>query len=1675
MNTIRSSAVVGSVIAADAMMSGGDGQPETLAGVTVTLDGEHAMGETMETGMDGGFAFTGLRAGTYTVTISDFPEDVSFETVSIEVPVDVGEVGNADFTGHFIRTSAVEGQVVIEGEGLAGVTVTLSGGPADESYTAMTDADGMYRFEDLRPGDYTVSISDFDVRDYEFAATSQDVSVDLDETGTVSFTGVLLRTSGISGRVSVAGMGLDGIAVTLSGAADDSTMTADGGQYSFAGLAAGDYTVTIAVESDAYVFDSMSEDRTVGDDDSQIVNFEGAHATTASISAMLFIDEGAAGRNDMHDEGETAFPSAAMLEALQAGGVALPPLLPVPVTLVGPEVNQMTSGALNVATGQVVFSGLRAGSYHLQVGSLGALLAGLPPQVAAVLQDYEYGGPSEGYAIDVDVGEMATQGVPVDITHTTVHFGVTLKSGDTRGMPVPGATVTLSTGHSGMTGEAGEPAMIRFARAGTSDNMVSAGVEVEGLHVAEGMSPVVWDPTSPYTQGANANDILNLNVAVSISGATVETEYGGGTALAGWAINVMSGEDAVEGAPEDLDDEGNASFEAAVEADDLPVSYSFSVAAEQNDSLDGGETISADTVDYAHTGLTLGGEEVALEVSYATQTIMVYVHHERDQVEGYTGGVLGGDRRTSESVDVGIRYVSGSRSHAFTKEMWDAGKNTDEEKGVWTFTGVPADKDVLVVASVAADANVVIHGSDQLATFEDFEDNGVTGSAFGALGGFHHTVELCPLQASAPAGQDFDECASFAFVNTYAVSGWVWKNGVERDDDDGFDLSLIDDEEPVAVEDIEVSMTAVEGKNLAGEDESHNSTNEDGDATIPFDFGDMADGVYALSVPDGWMATAVEEPGGDGDKLPKEFLLEDKVDGDGALNIDVTPATGVLYGRITDDGTDQPAKGVTVTVNGTASDVTDEFGRYIVEGFDKRKPPAKKAIVVSLSGAGYVAATDSITKFTANMPMENDLKIESLGEVATVSGTVTRSNGDPVAGVSILVNGKAPLNATGKPKALKTGDDGSYSALVNAGDVIVKPSAPKMAVSFIPASHAFSIIVGQEFDGIDFVAYDHATITGRVLDPDGGPVQHVKVTATAAGAAADADPTASYTTRSTGAFSLSVPFGAYTIAGDGQDGSYTFKYPSDNQTVNVAPGQRVAFGDIEATLSASGRPPRFTSSNKFSVAEGKRVIGTVEAVDDDSDDEITGYIVAGGDDADKIGITSAGVLEWAGTLPSHDDEVAANNKYKVTVTATSAPKATATGTTTQKTANQKIEVTLTASGDAVVTMVVTPDKISESGGVSMVSAEIDRALEAPFTVEVNVTASAHYKVSGSSLFFAAGAKASVGSVSITAVNNNSHNADRKVTVDGTTTTDGITIESTKLTIEDDDVGPGQVVLKLAGDPPHQIDESDNTAADAPAGVTENEITLTAEVVGGTPFSQDVTITVGIAGDDDASTAAAGDAVNLSGLTLTIPSGERSSSEASTAAEQSITITAQNDADATNEAVVVTGTATLPDGSDAGTEPDPVPAASAPDDVVLAVIDDDENPTAPRNLATVADGTTASTYNATWDPPANLGKTDRAANAATALTYRYRFERSEVRITDAPWANGTTDGTTGDGSATINLLTLFPTGTTTASEVWQGRSYTVQVEIYVAGTGGEADASVEGTRVTREFTVPPPSS
>ncbi len=1162
---IRSSAVVGNVVAADAMMSGGDGQPETLAGVTVTLDGEHAMGETMETGMDGGFAFTGLRAGTYTVTISDFPEDVSFETVSVEVEVDVGDVGQADFTGHFIRTSAVEGQVIIDGEGLAGVTVTLAGGPSDERHTMMTDADGMYRFEDLRPGDYTVAISDFDTRDYEFAATSQDVSVDLDETGTVSFTGVLLRTSGISGRVSVEGMGLGDIAVTLSGAADASTMTDAGGQYAFAGLAAGDYTVTIAVASDAYVFDSMSQDRTVGDDDSQIVNFEGAHARTASVGGQLFIDE--LDKNDMMDAGEHPLPAAG-----------------VPVALVGPGVNDQRLSATG-ADGSFGFSGLRAGSYQLVV-PIDATAA-----AALAANDVAYGGPGTGYAFDLGVGERKMQAVPFDITHTTVNFSVSLRSGDEMGDALPGASVSLYGANSamvgsGMTGDDGSVS-IKVARAMTSGNMVNAGVSAEGYSVADGMTAVSWDPQMFATSGANANDIVNLNVSVNVSGRTVETGHpDSGQPLAGWAIDVMMGDAAVAGAPMALGDDGSASFTTTVES--VPASFTFTVADDQDNELDGGESYASSGGGHTHDGLSLAGDPVdadAIVVTFTTQTLKIYVHHERDQVYGYTGSSLDGDERIGGVVDIQVRHRGANgRPQLFTTAQWDRENNTvigrGSRAGTYTYTNLPADANVFVTAD-AADGYMLL---DPRALDAYGDEDGLMGGAFGDDGGWGHTVEICPLMAVDPTGQDHGECGSFAVVSTYDVTANVSKMRV-RTSGVGFRSSDLPNGSVTHQSGVTVELTPVEGRNLGGSARSRttassNDATQPGDERRELDFGTMAAGTYALGLPDGWRAT--DQAGGRGQSA---FA---PLDDDVALTVE--PSTATLYGFVR-NARQEGLEGVTVHVNGTET-VTDEWGRYIASGIGS----VRGQIFVHTSRPGFPDSRPDSTNnpdtevpdFGANTVERHDITLSGANNTFTVTGMVREVNtGAPISGARILAGGGNPLNGrtTGRGDWLgqvRTGSDGTYTAVVAARGVgqFVNMTASASGYTFLPAEGIPVHAQAGSSHNVDFTGHSRGKVVGRVVAPDGTPASGIKVTAyegtSSAGSKLD-----DMTTSGTGVFSLDVgAYGSFFIGAEvacadnpvtdaeidlcRQEEFSWFDYPSGGQVGTViSAGQPVQFGDIQ--------------------------------------------------------------------------------------------------------------------------------------------------------------------------------------------------------------------------------------------------------------------------------------------------------------------------------------------------------------------------------------------------------------------------------------------------------------------------------------------------------------------------------
>ena len=258
-----------------------------LGGVTVRLSG---MAEAQTaTDNSGQFAFTGLRAGTYAVEISGFDMDeVGFGSTSSSATVGVGESKIISFDGTYLRTAGIEGRVSIEGEGLSGVTVSLGG---SESGTTTTDAGGRYAFAKLKAGVYTVAISGYDADDYEFESTSESVTLATGETANVPFEGTLLRTAGISGRVSVGGMGLAGVTVSLSGMDDPREATTNAqGQYGFAGLAEGTYVLSMTNPDPAEYSFETERSVTLAQSESKIENFEGTSLRTAGVAGMVTVE-----------------------------------------------------------------------------------------------------------------------------------------------------------------------------------------------------------------------------------------------------------------------------------------------------------------------------------------------------------------------------------------------------------------------------------------------------------------------------------------------------------------------------------------------------------------------------------------------------------------------------------------------------------------------------------------------------------------------------------------------------------------------------------------------------------------------------------------------------------------------------------------------------------------------------------------------------------------------------------------------------------------------------------------------------------------------------------------------------------------------------------------------------------------------------------------------------------------------------------------------------------------------------------------------------------------------------------------------------------------------------------------------------------------------------------------
>ncbi len=235
-----------------------------IAGVTITLKNETTnLTTTTTTGLDGKYSFTGLPAGTYSVTETQ-PSgfDDAADKAGTGATGAAGTVGADSVTGitvvagdkavdyDFTETptpipqptyASLAGQVYVAGSGrpIGGVTVTLTGTtPAGVTtvYTTTTDANGAYFFGNLPAGTYRVVESqpagysdDADVAGNKGGTAGNDSITDIKLVGGDVATGydfteradivLILPQSTISGRVLVSddGSPIAGVVIRLTG------------------------------------------------------------------------------------------------------------------------------------------------------------------------------------------------------------------------------------------------------------------------------------------------------------------------------------------------------------------------------------------------------------------------------------------------------------------------------------------------------------------------------------------------------------------------------------------------------------------------------------------------------------------------------------------------------------------------------------------------------------------------------------------------------------------------------------------------------------------------------------------------------------------------------------------------------------------------------------------------------------------------------------------------------------------------------------------------------------------------------------------------------------------------------------------------------------------------------------------------------------------------------------------------------------------------------------------------------------------------------------------------------------------------------------------------------------------------------------------------------------------
>ncbi len=389
-----------------------DAGETAIAGATVTLTGTddlgHAVSLTATTGAGGGYAFNNLRPGTYTLTETqpagyldgkdalgtqggtlgnDTVSGISLTEGTTGTGNTFGELQGASIAGNVYRDANNDGVLNAGENGVAGVTITLTG--TDDlgqavSLSTTTGAGGAYAFSNLRPGTYSVAETQpaglLDGKDTAGAPGGGTAGNDLisgitlvsgrasagnnfGELDAASISGIVYIDANNDGIFQAGETPLAGVTLTLTGTDDRGgavslTTTTDAtGLYTFANLRPGSYTVNETQPAgllDGKDTAGAPGGGTAGNDvitgitliparDSQGNSF--GELRPASLGGSIWSDTN---NNGVFDAGET-------------------PIAGATVTLTGTDDlgNAVSLTATTNASGAYVFNNLRPGSYAL--------------------------------------------------------------------------------------------------------------------------------------------------------------------------------------------------------------------------------------------------------------------------------------------------------------------------------------------------------------------------------------------------------------------------------------------------------------------------------------------------------------------------------------------------------------------------------------------------------------------------------------------------------------------------------------------------------------------------------------------------------------------------------------------------------------------------------------------------------------------------------------------------------------------------------------------------------------------------------------------------------------------------------------------------------------------------------------------------------------------------------------------------------------------------------------------------------------------------------------------------------------------------------------------------------------------------------------------------------------